>query len=103
MTSPTTHVSNILSLHDALPISAGEARLPLRGRPQGRARGAEPRAHLRGAEVELRLVPLHPDPRPAAGGGRREDRKSTRLNSSHLVISYAFFCFKKETVNMIST
>src|SRR5205807_7863536 len=29
----------------------------------------------------------------AAGG----DRKSTRLNSSHLVISYAVFCLKKKT------
>src|SRR5256885_9842636 len=26
------------------------------------------------------------------------DRKSTRLNSSHLVISYAVFCLKKKTV-----
>src|SRR5256885_12027554 len=26
-----------------------------------------------------------------------EDRKSTRLNSSHLVISYAVFCLKKQT------
>src|ERR1022692_3009963 len=29
----------------------------------------------------------------------RSDRKSTRLNSSHLVISYAVFCLKKETEN----
>src|SRR6266446_7743035 len=29
-------------------------------------------------------------------GARYEDRKSTRLNSSHLVISYAVFCFKKK-------
>src|SRR2546426_4965725 len=29
--------------------------------------------------------------------GRRVDRKSTRLNSSHLVISYAVFCLKKKT------
>src|SRR3989454_1159793 len=28
--------------------------------------------------------------------GRRVDRKSTRLNSSHLVISYAVFCLKKK-------
>src|SRR2546426_7523713 len=28
--------------------------------------------------------------------GRLEDRKSTRLNSSHLVISYAVFCLKKK-------
>src|SRR5256885_3725808 len=27
----------------------------------------------------------------------RRDRKSTRLNSSHLVISYAVFCLKKKT------
>src|SRR5205807_10524676 len=27
---------------------------------------------------------------------RRQDRKSTRLNSSHLVISYAVFCLKKK-------
>src|SRR2546426_5655378 len=27
---------------------------------------------------------------------RHEDRKSTRLNSSHLVISYAVFCLKKK-------
>src|SRR2546426_8014701 len=28
--------------------------------------------------------------------GRMGDRKSTRLNSSHLVISYAVFCLKKK-------
>src|SRR5256885_6845159 len=28
-----------------------------------------------------------------------EDRKSTRLNSSHLVISYAVFCLKKKTTS----
>src|SRR2546426_619461 len=28
--------------------------------------------------------------------GRQRDRKSTRLNSSHLVISYAVFCLKKK-------
>src|SRR2546426_4440424 len=36
--------------------------------------------------------------RPVAGrtGSVISDRKSTRLNSSHLVISYAVFCFKKK-------
>src|SRR2546426_8115773 len=29
----------------------------------------------------------------------RQDRKSTRLNSSHLVISYAVFCLKKKKKN----
>src|SRR2546426_6577585 len=31
---------------------------------------------------------------------RTGDRKSTRLNSSHLVISYAVFCLKKKKINM---
>src|SRR2546426_8300266 len=30
----------------------------------------------------------------------RSDRKSTRLNSSHLVISYAVFCLKKKKKNL---
>src|SRR2546426_3867437 len=36
----------------------------------------------------------HSDPR-----AMRRDRKSTRLNSSHLVISYAVFCLKKKKKN----
>src|SRR5262245_62879394 len=32
----------------------------------------------------------------AASGGNSRDRKSTRLNSSHLGISYAVFCLKKK-------
>src|SRR5690606_40169801 len=35
----------------------------------------------------------HHRPRP---GDRVEDRKSTRLNSSHVKISYAVFCLKKK-------
>src|SRR5256885_7614671 len=34
------------------------------------------------------------EPQTAGQGG--QDRKSTRLNSSHLVISYAVFCLKKK-------
>src|SRR5688500_19589673 len=33
-------------------------------------------------------------------GARLVDRKSTRLNSSHLVISYAVFCLKKKNNNI---
>src|SRR5256885_12637532 len=33
----------------------------------------------------------------------RRDRKSTRLNSSHLVISYAVFCLKKKKKNATPT
>src|SRR5256885_6308930 len=35
-------------------------------------------------------------PRRHRRGPKRVDRKSTRLNSSHLVISYAVFCLKKK-------
>src|SRR5256885_13255000 len=31
----------------------------------------------------------------------RRDRKSTRLNSSHLVISYAVFCLKKKNISYV--
>src|SRR5438874_10040120 len=49
----------------------------------------DPRQHLRG-----RAGPHHI---ADAGAGRREqDRKSTRLNSSHVEISYAVFCLKKK-------
>src|SRR5262252_10328410 len=33
----------------------------------------------------------------------RGDRKSTRLNSSHTVISYAVFCLKKKKINIKSS
>src|SRR5256885_9823979 len=38
-------------------------------------------------------------PPPGAPLDDDEDRKSTRLNSSHLVKSYAVFCLKKKTYN----
>src|SRR5260221_4693602 len=46
------------------------------------------------------LDPRHRARRPARASGSAhslddEDRKSTRLNSSHTVISYAVFCLKK--------
>src|SRR5690606_42157438 len=34
-------------------------------------------------------------------GALLQDRKSTRLNSSHVKISYAVFCLKKKTLNKI--
>src|SRR5256885_6365078 len=72
-----------LSLHDALPIRDCCGRT--RGRAPPRARTA-PRA----AAGSRRGDP------PTSGRPRAKDRKSTRLNSSHLVISYAVFCLKKK-------
>src|SRR2546426_1925273 len=40
---------------------------------------------------------LDPIPRQGSPQDGHVDRKSTRLNSSHLVISYAVFCLKKKT------
>src|SRR5258705_9345561 len=70
-----------LSLHDALPISSAISKAPgSRGNwyERGEQRGA-------GAAVGRR-----------ARGASFADRKSTRLNSSHLGISYAVFCLKKK-------
>src|SRR5260221_10024792 len=52
------------------------------------------------AEIHSEVLDLFPRVGLGNGlpaGGRRElDRKSTRLNSSHTVISYAVFCLKKK-------
>src|SRR2546426_427235 len=69
-----------LSLHDALPIS----RFP-----------REPRSRPGRRPAGLQL----PTARRASS---TRDRKSTRLNSSHLVISYAVFCLKKKNKNETS-
>src|SRR5256885_8950034 len=55
---------------------------------------ADHRAVARAAQRELHIGPaLDPDALAALG---ERDRKSTRLNSSHLVISYAVFCLNKK-------
>src|SRR2546426_4563869 len=67
---------------------------------QRRGRNARRRArHRRGV---LGGRPIRPR-RRAAREDQRGDRKSTRLNSSHLVISYAVFCLKKKKKNNKST
>src|SRR5256885_8058827 len=57
---------------------------PDRGRPR-RTQGPRGRHHS-----QYLIVPKLPT-----------DRKSTRLNSSHLVISYAVFCLKKKKKNTV--
>src|SRR5437899_7719451 len=48
-------------------------------------------------EEERLLLELAEGPQRVLAGGGGVDRKSTRLNSSHLGISYAVFCLKKKT------
>src|SRR5690242_21022634 len=50
-----------------------------------------------GLDSLTRNVPLPPPHVSLAGRGRESDRKSTRLNSSHMSTSYAVFCLKKKT------
>src|SRR5207253_10394645 len=80
LTHPATTEIYTLSLHDALPIS-------------GRQRDEQRR------DVVILAVTVHGHD----GGGRfavdKADRKSTRLNSSHVAISYAVFCLKKKKKN----
>src|SRR2546426_2388924 len=56
---------------------------------------------LRRSAGTVQPAGLQPRHHPAPGSKRgfptsQSDRKSTRLNSSHLVISYAVFCLKKK-------
>src|SRR2546429_2529521 len=84
-----------LSLHDALPISRAKGkksafRDELSHESQPRGLGEKPTlAH----ETNLETFSL-PQPRPRCRAN--QDRKSTRLNSSHGYISYAVFCLKKK-------
>src|SRR5690554_7112164 len=72
-----------LSLHDALPIFLLGLREQFGGTPN-----------------HLGVMPI----KEPVGGGTRDallDRKSTRLNSSHVRISYAVFCLKKKKYSYI--
>src|SRR5256885_11912977 len=82
-----------LSLHDALPISEC-ARQGVGG--QGELSGTGPALS---AGRPRRQPGLFAGRGPVAG----VDRKSTRLNSSHLVISYAVFCLKKKKTQQHNT
>src|ERR1022692_2052157 len=61
--------------------------------------GVTPRGVQRSVKLALTASALRAKSRPMRMSAMRErvladvDRKSTRLNSSHLVISYAVFCF----------
>src|SRR5690606_39458898 len=91
--------SYTVSLHDALPISC---RAEGRAYPDAAARGhetrqAQPAAHHHGGAAGC-VAPRCPGPfrAPARLARAHGDRKSTRLNSSHVKISYAVFSLKKK-------
>src|SRR5690606_40517530 len=101
LNAPPTTETYTLSLHDALPIfnrcddvapkwTHGHCRrrAPCRADPHrghaGRSRAARRRRQL-----------------PSGFRTPPGDRKSTRLNSSHVKISYAVFCLKKKKTKMV--
>src|SRR5207244_11621342 len=67
-----------LSLHDALPIS-----VPTHRQPAVERFAPSPLPATERLVDEILTLPI-------------SDRKSTRLNSSHQIISYAVFCLKKK-------
>src|SRR6266511_5471842 len=88
---------------DLQPAGESRRRKGARGQDQVRRRVE---AVLGGAELEAFEPGLHPaleEPHPFVGPGATSvewrDRKSTRLNSSHVKISYAVFCLKKKKKN----
>src|SRR5437868_14259170 len=76
-----------LSLNDALPISMLDRS------------GTDSRELLRALLAQLLPVAAALDDRlRTTTGFEHTDRKSTRLNSSHVSISYAVFCLKKKNL-----
>src|SRR5438067_11655138 len=76
--TPTTEIYT-LSLHDALPISLAVYRVTKRF-PADERYGLTSQTRRAAFSAAVNIV----------------DRKSTRLNSSHVSISYAVFCLKKK-------
>src|SRR5699024_11278412 len=96
----TTPVTYTLSLHDALPILSEEVAgwtdrhgrdLPLHSATVGTVPVARAIHGAELADSRDRTRVLHP----------RQDRKSTRLNSSHVSSSYAVFCLKKKNTDTV--
>src|SRR5207244_13273297 len=104
LTLPATRALYPLSLHDALPICAGNS-----GAVQGRGAGGggavafddgfarrNTRRHVELHGLGQRFYNRARGGQASANLSASEDRKSTRLNSSHQIISYAVFCLKKK-------
>src|SRR5699024_12585876 len=96
---PAASALSALSLHDALPIfvgadgGQGTPEIFVVGGQVGHPAGGPSRADGAAVVAQVDGVEVVALGRPAPG----VDRKSTRLNSSHVSISYAVFCLKKKT------
>src|SRR5690606_40994566 len=98
VTDPPPPAISTLSLHDALPISPPEPEPepqpePEPAPPQPAPQPPAPPQPQPEPEPPKPAVQPPPEQEPDIA---LEDRKSTRLNSSHVKISYAVFCLKKK-------
>src|SRR5207302_11511880 len=96
--SPPTQIYT-LSLHDALPISTCRSPRAISSplSAEGASTSSPPtrptsRRPISRCSHRTFAITSHTSPSTA----ERTDRKSTRLNSSHVKISYAVFCLKKK-------
>src|SRR5690606_40200089 len=104
VTAPAPAEIDTISLHDALPISgvpAGHESIGLITLNfAANGLGLDNAATPIGLRAMHSLQTLNPEPRTATNAQilflvlNASDRKSTRLNSSHVKISYAVFCLK---------
>src|SRR5690606_39728327 len=100
---PSPHTPHIytLSLHDALPIltaaESGERRDNAAEPPRLPMISHSSNAAIsRNDFISVTGDSERPENHDATVSRSDEDRKSTRLNSSHVKISYAVFCLKKK-------
>src|SRR5260221_9634469 len=102
LAAPVTRATLLLGVSGVMAASLHGLGIDMGRQKHQQARGRAGN----GAPVQCRLHPVRPlRQRPGHAEACRdcahlahgvEDRKSTRLNSSHTVISYAVFCLKKE-------
>src|SRR5690554_7588072 len=92
---PTTEIYT-LSLHDALPIFN-----PAIARRAAAGLHHSPIGLLQPFRIDADYAWRCPRPQGPAPA-RLRDRKSTRLNSSHVRISYAVFCLKKKNTYILT-
>src|SRR5699024_11510666 len=101
---PPSCAISTLSLHDALPIWRSSSALDAStvfGNPAGMSRLGHRQVTGGLALIDPHVKIKHGRTADAVGNapglqGVPRDRKSTRLNSSHVSISYAVFCLKKK-------
>src|SRR5699024_11814929 len=100
---PSSTVSYTLSLHDALPISAAFLWAVFSIQISNISKGIRAVENLESVEFKNYINGkwvgtdhgIYQNINPADNDDIVGDRKSTRLNSSHVSISYAVFCLKK--------